>query len=93
MKFGFKNFYKFLQEYCDKVGLCVTVTPTRFVYTNGVEDGVAVGLINYPRFPSLMEDIEWHATTLASELMLSMKQLGVSVVFPDDTIWIHRDPE
>ena len=27
------------QSYVDEVGLCVSVVPTRFIYTNGGEDG------------------------------------------------------
>ena len=30
-----------IQNFVDAVGLCVTVTPTRFMYTNGGEDGIA----------------------------------------------------
>lgn len=37
------------RAFCDEEGLCVTVTPTTYVYTGGEEDGVIVGLINYPR--------------------------------------------
>ncbi|ARB06063.1 hypothetical protein FDH38_gp009 [Dinoroseobacter phage vB_DshS-R5C] len=40
-----------VQKYCDEVGLCVTVTSTRFVFTGGYEMGYRVGLRNYPRFP------------------------------------------
>lgn len=39
------------QKHVDKIGLCVTVTETDYIYTNGSEKGVIVGLINYPRFP------------------------------------------
>ncbi len=45
------------QEYCDEVGLCVTTTRTNYIYTNGSEPGVAVGFINYPRFPAEPEEI------------------------------------
>ena len=47
--------YKLIQEYCDKNGLCVSVTPTKFIYTNGGENGCIIGFINYPRFPSTKE--------------------------------------
>lgn len=40
------------QGYCNGAGLCVTVTPTKFIYTKRWEPGCIVGLINYPRFPS-----------------------------------------
>ncbi|HEY7823728.1 MAG TPA: hypothetical protein VIG24_12880 [Acidimicrobiia bacterium] len=40
-----------VEKYCDAVGLCVSITSTRFVYTGGWEMGFRVGLRNYPRFP------------------------------------------
>jgi len=40
------------REFCDKVRLCVTITPTKFIYVGGWEPGCIIGLINYPRFPS-----------------------------------------
>lgn len=79
------------QSYVDAVGLCVTVTPTTFVYTNGKEPGAIVGLINYPRFPSNPEAIEDNAMSLAKRLLRAMGQYKVSVVFPDKTVMIGRD--
>lgn len=76
------------REYCDEVGLCVTITPTTFVYPNGVEPGVAVGLINYPRFPKHDTTIEKHALKLARILMTRLGQHRISVVGPRDTIMI-----
>lgn len=39
------------QQYCNVVGLCVTVTETNYIYSGGSEKGYIIGLINYPRFP------------------------------------------
>ena len=44
------------QKYCDKVGLGLTITDTEFIYTEGNEHGLIVGLINYPRLPSIEKD-------------------------------------
>jgi hypothetical protein len=77
---------RIVSRYCDVVGLGVTMTPTEFVYKNGKEPGIAVGLINYPRFPSSPDDIRRHACNLAKGLRLSLGQARVSVVFPDETI-------
>jgi hypothetical protein len=74
------------RAYCDEIGLCVTVTPTRFVYTDGGEDGCAVGLINYPRFPSTREQIKERALVLAERLRVEFVQKRVSVVFTDETV-------
>ena len=78
------------QSYCDSVGLCVTVTPTIFVYTNGNEHGCLVGLINYPRFPSDESEILKHALTLAKLLLDAYKQYKVSVICSDKTYMIER---
>ncbi len=76
------------RDYCDKVGLCVTITETEFVYTNGGEPGFVVGLINYHRFPSLPEEIKKHAIALATILKEEFAQRRVSIVCTDETIMI-----
>lgn len=82
---------KLCQAYVDRVGLCVTVTPTQFIYTNGGEFGVAVGLINYPRFPKHADEIKKTALDLAGILKKELNQKGVSVVCTDETIWLHDE--
>ena len=74
--------------YCNNVGLCVTVTPTYFIYTNGGEPGAIVGLINYPRFPSTPEEIVTHATQLATRLQSQLGQQRVSIVYPESTVML-----
>jgi hypothetical protein len=83
----------FLQEKVDKIGLCVSITPTRYVYTNGNENGLIIGLINYPRFPSDEYKIRMCALELAGDLMLFCKQMRVCVVFPDKTIMLSNSEE
>lgn len=75
------------REYCKKVGLCVTVTPTDFIYTGGEETGFVVGLINYPRFPAPPSAINEHATALANVLRLRLCQHSFSIVTDDKTYW------
>lgn len=79
------------RAYCDFVGLCVTVTPTRFIYTNGNEPGASVGLIHYPRFPDGTDRVKQDAIRLAKLLKKKFGQRGVSIVLSDETIWI-ADP-
>lgn len=81
---------KVCQEYCDEVGLCVTVTPTRFIYTDGNGMGAAIGFINYPRFPNRITDIKAKAFELAQRLMINCKQYRVSIVIPDKTIMMSN---
>jgi hypothetical protein len=77
---------EWLQSYVDRVGLCVTCTPTEFIYSNGSEPGLIVGLINYPRFPSHSALIAKQALEIAEELRVIMQQQKVSVVFPTETV-------
>lgn len=79
---------KVIQEFVDRIGLCVTVTPTKFVYTKGNEEGLAIGFINYPRFPSESQEIKEKAIDLGIELLAACKQINISIIFPDETVMI-----
>lgn len=59
--------------------------------TDGAEDGAAVGLINYPRFPESCEKIKEVALDLAKSLKTELKQRRLSVVFSDETIMLEED--
>lgn len=78
-----EDVYSVCEEYCNTIGLCVTVSPTRFIYSDGYEDGCVVGIINYPRFPSTAEKITELAIKLAEILKEGFKQTRVSVVTSD----------
>lgn len=75
------------RNYCDEVGFCVTVTPTKYIYTGGEEAGVIVGLVNYPRFPSSPFEIASHAVRLADRLREQLDQESYSIQYPDMTVW------
>ena len=77
-----------IQEYCDTEGLCVTIEPLKFIYTNGKEPGLRIGLINYPRFPKTQSYIRDKALKLATLLKEKYKQERVSVVCKDKTFTI-----
>lgn len=83
---------KICQGYCDVQGLCVTLTPTEFIYTNGSEPGVIVGLINYPRFPKPHELIKATALELAERLRVHLRQFRVTVVMPGETVMLGDEP-
>lgn len=78
---------KICRKYCDKKGFCVTVTPTKYVYTYGEEEGVIVGIINYPRFPKSKEQLREYAVDLAHRLVKYSNQRSVSIQGPDETEW------
>ena len=82
------------RTYCDAVGHCVTITPTKYLYTGGEEDGVIIGFINYPRFPSDKEKIMQHAVSLANRLCDVLKQQSFSIQTPEKTVWYsYRDED
>ena len=82
------------RTYCDEVGLCVTCTPTRYIYTDGETDGYIVGLINYPRFPSSPEAIWAHAEALAERLRIEADQQSYTIQSPDKTVFYsHREQD
>jgi hypothetical protein len=82
---------KICQQYCNEVGLCVTITPTNFVYVNGQEEGCFIGLINYPRFPTASDYILKTALDLAQIFLEKFKQLKVSVICNDKTYMIESE--
>jgi hypothetical protein len=75
------------RDYCDKVGLCVTITATKFVYTMGQEDGFEIGLINYPRFPTTEDDVLVRAKELAELLRRDANQRSYLIQTPYETIY------
>ena len=76
------------RAYCDRTGFCVTVTPTDYVYTDGEESGVIVGIINYPRFPATPTLLWQRALELAHELRAGLGQESFSVQSPKFTEWV-----
>lgn len=71
-------------------GLCVSVQPVDYVYTLGMEAGVCVTLINYPRFPLDASGIEKTATELGHFLCGELCQGSFSVEGPETTHWLSR---
>jgi hypothetical protein len=79
---------KVLKKYCDEVGYCVTLKTTHYIYKDGDEHGIEVGLINYPRFPADPPGIVNKAREIAELLRVELKQESYSIQTPDDTIWV-----
>lgn len=73
------------RQYCDKVGLCVTISATDYVYTGGSERGVIVGLNQYPKYPDT--DIETCAVHLANKLLEGLLQDSFMIQTPEATMW------
>ena len=83
---------RWLRRRCYERGLCVTVTPTTFIYTGGEEAGFAVGFVNYPRFPSDADILCETAQQIADALIVECCQKSALIVAPDRTEWITKKP-
>ena len=82
-----------LREYCFDFGFCVTVTPTKYIYKGGQEDGVVVGIRNYPRFPKEQQVLMNQAVSIAKELIKSTYQWSCMIVGPEETVWLSNRPD
>jgi hypothetical protein len=92
---------EWLHDYVNAAGLCVTLTPTEFIYTgkpletggktNAGEPGFVVGLINYPRFSADPSVIREKALKIGLGLLDLYRQWKVSVVFPDETVMLEEE--
>lgn len=78
------------RKFCLTNQLCVTVTPTDFVYTGGEESGACIGLINYPRFPKTEVELRTIAKTLALTLLEETFQHSVLLIDCSTTEWITK---
>jgi hypothetical protein len=79
-----------IRSYVLDIGLCVTIEPVDFIYTGGEEAGFRVGLINYPRFPAMDEEVFEKAVALADKLRDALAQNSYSIVTPSLTYWDTR---
>ena len=91
--FSVDEVYRICQEYVDRIGWCVTVTPTKFIYKGGHEPGVIIGVIDYPRFPNNHNILRERIIELAKSLLAELGQFRVSIVFPDETIMLEKEDE
>lgn len=78
------------QEFVNDNPKCVTVTSTKFIYTNGSESGAIIGFIQYPRFPEWISEIKKIALELAEILMTELNQFRVTVNFPDEVVMLSN---
>lgn len=86
----------FCQSYVERVGLCVNIQETGYRYgaggEGGMEPGVVVELIHYPRFEqeNPKDSITTKALDLAEMLMEQYHQKRVSVVTTDETYTLRN---
>lgn len=84
-------------EYCERVGFCVTLNGTGYIYRgrgHGTHSpGFVVGLINYPRFPMSPEQLWERAMELAELMLKACGQESYTIQAPDKTVWFSHRPE
>lgn len=88
-----ENIEQATQNFCNKEGLCVTVTPTNYIFTGGNETGYIIGMINYPRFPKGRPELVDTAIDLAFYLIDQCNPEGsFTIQTPDNTIFCSNRP-
>lgn len=81
-----------VRDFAFQEGSCFTCTPSKFFYTGGEEDGFAIGLVNYPRFPSTPNALISKAEALARKLLVACNQRTCLLVGSRTTKWIVVEP-
>lgn len=76
---------KVIEEYVNTVQWCVSLTSVRYIYLDGWEPGIVIGILKYPRFPLPIKELKKRTRELATILLKSLNQNRVCVVFPDKT--------
>jgi len=88
----------FLHDFCNSIGFCVTITPTKFIYRNvsaagvpnkGEEPGFIVEIIQYPLYPLETFTLKSRAETIAIALKELYQQNKVTIVYQDETTTIN----
>jgi len=79
------------REFCEE-GLCVTVEDVKYIYPRGEENGVVVGLVDYPKYPAGRDAVGKMARRLAGVLLERSCQDSVMLLDPETTTWLQRSP-
>lgn len=90
-----------VRKWCTDKKQCVTISPTQFVYVQndetgeGMEHGVIIGFINYPRYQLSEAEIRNRARELGKLLMEKFEQYRVSITFypaiPGGTLMLENE--
>lgn len=83
--------YQFLEDYFQEEKWCVSVTPTRYFYTKGAEDGVSIGMLQYLRFKEERDQLHKKMVCLAKALMVHFRQAQVTIVTSNGTYMLKNN--
>lgn len=75
---------------CFPCGLCVTIEPIRYVFAGGCEDGVRIGMIQYPPFPEATAVLEKKAIVLGQSVAEANCQWSYSIITPNECRFFSR---
>ncbi len=83
-----------VHDMVNSLKVCVSIQNVEFTYPDVLtyygdvtEPGLAITIINYPKFPKQKEDILKLAETIGISLMTQFKQRGFSIVCTDKTYY------
>jgi hypothetical protein len=76
------------REFCSAVAVCFAITRAAYAYTGGMDGGVCVTLINYPRFPSSEPELADKAMRMGEHLREQLFQDSFAVEGPQETVWV-----
>ena len=74
-------------------GLCVTITPTTYIFSHGEEEGAMIELIRYPKYPDSPGDESdcWDVMCELAEFICdNIHQGSYTVMDPDQAITFDR---
>jgi len=78
------------RELCFPKGLCVTIEDVKYVFAGGTENGVRVGLIQYPPFPESEADLLKKAEMVGIKIAEVNYQWSFTIVTPNNTYFFSR---
>jgi hypothetical protein len=78
------------REMCFPKGLCVTIEKTKYIFGGGTEDGVRVGLIQYPPFPESIEDLIHKAISVGKKIAEENHQFSFTIVTARENVFFSR---
>lgn len=79
-----------LREIAFPSGLCVTIEKLEYIYAGGVEEGVRIGLIQYPPFPEAIISIRNKMMSIGYKIAELNAQWSFTIVMPDITVFCSR---
>jgi len=70
-------------------GLCLTIHPTKYIYSGGEETGFVIGQIQYPRFMADEKHLKSDLIKIAQQIAYKCCQKSFTIVMPKETLYFH----